>query len=377
MLMALKEGDWSDGPVRLMMGDALVRLREMEAESVQCVVTSPPYWGLRDYKVVGQLGLETTPEAYVFQMVTYFQEVRRVLRKDGTLWLNLGDGYASSPPGNTNTGVEKWASSGLHGAVSEAYAKTLDASVSTRRSTLAPGLKAKDLIGIPWQVALALRANGWYLRSDIVWYKPNPMPESVQDRPTKAHEYLFLLSRSERYYYDAAAIREPAEDIGRYTKMPGGWDTGAGGHGSFHRNGREKGERRDKQRGHGRRHAGFNDRWDAMPRGEQMADGRNKRSVWEIATQPYPEAHFATFPEALVEPCIRAGSREGDLVLDPFAGSGTTLAVARRLGRRAVGIELQPDYLPLIQRRVREAALPLVEVMTATTEPSFSVSERA
>ena len=219
------------------------------------------------------------------------------------------------------------------------------------------GLKPKDLVGIPWRVAFALQADGWYLRSDIIWAKPNPMPESVTDRPTRSHEYLFLLSKRPRYFYDAAAIKEPAKAL--TTKMPDGWDTGEGAHGSFHRNGRENGRRTDKQRGHGRKHDGFNDRWDALTKNEQQAIMSNKRTVWTIATQPYPEAHFATFPPDLVKPCVLAGSRPGNVVLDPFAGSGTTAYVAKELGRRSVGIDLSAPYLNLATRRLAQGVLPL------------------
>lgn len=325
----------------ILQGDCLAMLQTLEAESVQTCVTSPPYWGLRDYGVEGQIGLEPTPDAYVQKMVAVFQEVRRVLKADGTLWLNLGDTYNSG--GGTTGG-------GKHAFSREPnYRQTIDS------------LKPKDLCGIPWRVAFALQADGWYLRSDIIWAKPNPMPESVTDRPTKAHEYIFLLSKNERYYYDAQAIKEEGVYFGKY-KTPDGWDTstGNGGHGGFHKNGREKGfKKSDKQRGHGRRHDGFNDRWDALPKELQCNMLRNKRSVWTIATQPYPDAHFATFPPKLIEPCILAGSRPGDTVLDPFAGSGTTLYVAKELNRQYVGIELNPAYIELIHQRLTQEVLPL------------------
>jgi DNA modification methylase len=302
-------------------GDCRAVFSELPEESVHCVVTSPPYWGLRVYGTPGQLGLEKSPEEYVASMVEVFRAVRRVLRADGTVWLNLGDAYASSPPGNTKTGVEKWSTSGLHGGVSPVYAATLDASVGKRRNTVAPGLKPKDLVGIPWRVAFALQADGWYLRSDIIWSKPNPMPESVTDRPTKSHEYLFLLSRSPRYFYDAGAVREAnvspeqAAHNARYAKeyrldvVEAGQNNSAGIH----------------------------------ARGN--ANGRNLRSVWTIPTAPYPGAHFATFPPRLVEPCVKAGCPPDGVVLDPFAGTGTVGLVAQRLGRRAILIDLNPDYL--------------------------------
>jgi DNA modification methylase len=331
----------------IIQGDALTILRERFAdESVQCCVTSPPYWGLRDYGCEGQLGLEATLELYVAKMVEVFREVKRVLRKDGTLWLNLGDSYGHGTSAermdSKNGAVGGWQSEGNR----------------IQRN----GVKAKDLVGIPWRVAFALQADGWYLRSDIIWAKPNPMPESVTDRPTKAHEYLFLLAKSERYYYDADAIKEPGVAGVMEYKTPDGWDssTGNGGHGSFHKNGREKGfKKSDEQRGHGRRHAGFNDRWDAMEKSDQCSGMRNKRTVWTIATQPYAEAHFATFPTKLIEPCILAGCPVGGLVLDPFCGSGTTMMVAQQLGRQGIGIELNADYIAMAQERCKQTVLPL------------------
>lgn len=332
----------------------------------------------------GHLGLEPTPELYVDHLTQIFIEVKRVLRNDGTLWLNIGDSYASGKgtcynPGGGETSLGK-------GRKVES-AHPLDRG---SKSTLAQsGLKPKDLCGIPWRVAFALQADGWYLRSDIIWAKPNPMPESVTDRPTRSHEYIFLMAKSARYYYDAAAIKEDSvtgdlrkpyapgqfdirgngHDRGGGTiKKPAGWDTDPGSHGRFHREGRAK---PDKQRGHSRRHAGLNDRWDAKNlqnkgqanhsmhvnrangKGEPQTNGkRNKRSVWTIATHPYPEAHFATFPEKLIEPCILAGCPERGIVLDPFLGSGTTAAVALRLRRQFVGIELNLEYIRLAEKRI-------------------------
>jgi DNA modification methylase len=322
---------------RIINADVLEGLAQLEDESVQCVVTSPPYWGLRDYGVPGQLGLEKSPEAYVERMVAVFREVRRVLRKDGTLWLNMGDCYAA----NRSYQVPDSAFRDVG---------------NSKASSVPAGLKPKDLVGMPWRLAFALQADGWWLRCDIIWSKPNPMPESIKDRPTKAHEYVFLMSKSARYCYDAEAIREEAVygDHNRnvdYQYSAPGQPAQTG----LHKAG--PGPRKtDKQRGHGRRHAGFNDRWDAMSKAEQAALGRNKRSVWIIATQPYPEAHFATFPENLVEPCIRAGCPEAGLVLDPFCGSGTTGAVAVKLGRSFVGIELNPEYVKLARKRIGQAA---------------------
>ena len=269
-----------------------------------------------------------------------FREVWRVLRDDGTLWLNVGDSYATR---------------GSRGHRRKAYAQC------------APGLKEKDLVGIPWMLAFALRADGWYLRSDIIWSKPNPMPESVTDRPTKAHEYLFLFAKGERYYYDAAAIREPLSSDPSSWKSPDGWDTssGNGAHGSIHRLGREKGKRRSgnkerKFRGdHGgvegsRSHRGFGVPWEG--------DSRNRRTVWTVATKPFKSAHFATFPPELITPCILAGAPRGGVVLDPFGGAGTTGLVADRLGRDSILIELNPAYAAMARERIRRDAPLLAQV---------------
>lgn len=245
------------------------RLREMPDESVQCCVTSPPYWGLRDYGVDGQLGMEETPEQFVAAMVEVFAEVRRVLRADGTLWLNIGDSYARSAGNRTSgDGGPALVGRGQYGA----------GAVNAAPSIIPPGLKSKDLVGIPWMLAFALRADGWYLRRDIIWAKPNPMPESVTDRPTSSHEYLFLLTKSPRYFYDAEAVREGASSF-KTLKMPDGWAT-EGRHEAVDHSRRT----RDKQRGHVRSHDGFDGRWDAMSKDEQQALGRNKRSVWTIAS---------------------------------------------------------------------------------------------
>lgn len=288
----------------IIQGDALQELQKLKSGSVHCCVTSPPYYALRDYQVSGQIGLEKTPEEYVAKMVEVFRGVRRVLRDDGTLFLNLGDSFWGG--GNyrginsENTLSEKQNSNrGARGICQELVALG---------KTTSWGLKPKDLCGIPWRVAFALQADGWYLRSDIIWHKPNPMPESVSDRPTKAHEYLFLLTKRARYYYDAEAIKEPAI----YSGITGMDETGfknaaefSGKHGEAAINGHQ---RRDKQRGHSRRHDGFNDRWDAMEKSEQCSGMRNKRSVWTVATSPYPESHFATFAPDLIKPCILAGT---------------------------------------------------------------------
>jgi DNA modification methylase len=369
---------------RLIIGDALAELRKLEAESVHCCVTSPPYWGLRDYGAEGQLGLEKTPEQHVAAMVAVFEEVRRVLRSDGTLWLNYGDCYAAGcmtgkQGSNSSTGRNLGQGGGTR--------------LPPRKAP--PGLKPKDLVGMPWRVAFALQAAGWYLRSDIIWHKPNPMPESVTDRPTSAHEYLFLLAKSPRYFYDADAIREAAP----LSKRTG--------------NGAAYGEAQTMAMGGGPKasHAGTN------------PAGRNKRTVWTVATQGYTGAHFATFPPKLITPCIMAGTSErgccsscgapwvrvtspatggatgkswhdhsddagrGNLtrgrlkgyqprattgwrpscacdaspepctVLDPFGGSGTVAEVCEALGRWWVLIELNPDYGPLIRQRTAQRGL--------------------
>ncbi|MBI4099598.1 site-specific DNA-methyltransferase [Candidatus Microgenomates bacterium] len=337
-------------------GDVLDVLRSWPDELVNCVVTSPPYWGLRDYGVAGQIGLEKTIEEYVAKMVEVFREVRRVLRRDGTIWINLGDSY-------WNGGGEK--RDGGHDFVDGGKIKLEAAkgSLLQRKSITMLGLKPKDMAGMPWRVTFALQTDGWYLRSDIIWSKPNPMPESVTDRPTKSHEYLFLLSKSERYFYDAAAIKEPAiyfddDRAGRdredHKSMPTGQRNGIR---PLYKDARSYDDKHsDKQRGHGRRHAGFNDRWDQMGKSDQCSGMRNKRSVWTVATSPFHEAHFATFPEKLIEPCILAGCPRGGAVLDPFMGAGTTGLVAVKHGRQYLGIELNPEYVKMAERRIHNQA---------------------
>jgi len=337
----------------LYCGDAIEVLQTLPAESVQCCVTSPPYWGLRDYGVSGQLGLERTPEEYVAKMVSVFQEARRALREDGTLWLNMGDSYAADR-GGTSMPAETLAG-GEHGRGEPKHRRGRSEKYEPRRDARCYGLKHKDLVGIPWRLAFALQADGWWLRSDIIWSKPNPMPESVTDRPTKAHEYVFLLSKSANYYYDAAAIRRPMAEtsISRLAQDVEHQTGSQRANGGAKTNGNMKAVRRsDKQRGHSRRHAGFNDRWDQMTREEQMEGGANARTVWEIATQPYAQAHFATFPEELARRCIVAGSRPGDCVLDPFGGSGTVAQVATGNGRDSIYIDLNPKYVELAKQRI-------------------------
>jgi DNA modification methylase len=333
----------------LYCGDVRDVLARLQDGSVQCVVTSPPYWGLRDYGVAGQLGLEGTPETFVANMVAVFAAVRRVLRDDGVLWLNIGDSYCGSRGGPNGDGL-----TGRHETV---IRSKRGGSRWGGGDNAAPGLKPKDLVGIPWMLAFALRADGWFLRSDVVWSKPNPMPESVRDRPTRAHEYVFLMSKSERYFYDGDAIRTPRSEatVARDTDPSQHTGPRLGKHKPDHADKRDPTatySRADKQRGHSRRHAGFNDRWDQMEKDEQVAGGANARSVWTIAPQCYPEAHFATFPEELARRCILAGSKPGDTVLDPFGGSGTVAAVATGHGRRSIYIDLNPAYLELARQRI-------------------------
>lgn len=319
--------------VRILIGDCRSQLRALPSGSARACVTSPPYFGLRDYGMDDQIGLEKTPDEFVAAMIEVFAEVWRVLTDDGTLWLNLGDSFASR---GTRQGNGEKILGSRRNVPRPRYMPTPD------------GLKNKDLIGIPWRVAFALQAEGWYLRQDIVWSKPNPMPESVTDRCTRSHEYIFMFSKQPRYFYDASAIAESAIYSGLANQDASGFKdprSFKGKHAEGYRTG-------DKQRGHGRRHAGFNDRWDAMARADQCGGRRNKRSVWTIATKPFPEAHFATFPPDLAEPCILAGSSVGDTVLDPFGGAGTTGLVADRLKRNAVLIELNPEYARIAERRI-------------------------
>lgn len=285
------------------VGDCRKLLKQLPDACVQTCVTSPPYWGLRNYGLDGQIGIEATPGAFVAELVNVFHEVRRVLSDDGTLWLNLGDSYVTNP-GNGRGGE----GSGLTKGGRPPH--------RSGRDKTKIGLKVKDLIGIPWLVAFALRADGWYLRRDIIWSKPNAMPESVGDRPSGSHEYIFLLSKSPKYFYDADAIREPQQTLGERHEGKSGYRAG---HPS-------KESRTANQRA-------------------LHPLGANKRSVWTIATAPYDGAHFATFPPKLIEPCILAGSRVGDLVLDPFFGSGTTGEVAEKHGRRWIGFDLGYDEL--------------------------------
>lgn len=408
----------------MLQGDALTELKKLPDECIDTCVTSPPYWGLRDYgtalwvggdetcdhskskdilkdlsgckngqiqgyaakrmeketckrcgavRVDKQLGLEKTPEKYIETMVAIFREIKRVLKEDGTLWVNIGDSY--------------WGGKGSSGAGgNENDALRFEKGETLNRGEYAIGgkhktrpqdgkhkfIKPKDLVGVPWMLAFALRGDGWHLRQDIIWHKPNPMPESVTDRCTKAHEYIFLLSKSNKYYYDQNSIRETAsynthERVSRQvwdnkgvpdehrngirprtTKTPDGWDTGRGSHGSFHKNGREKGKKVAIP-GHGiKNNTSMNEALLKMP------DTRNKRSVWSVSPQPFPEAHFATFPEDLIVDCIKAGCPENGLVLDPFMGSGTTGLVARKLNRNFIGIELNEKYIAIAEKRLKK-----------------------
>ena len=310
---------------RIEFGDCRDTMRRWASEGVkaQMCVTSPPYFGLRDYGHEGQIGLEQTPEEYIAAMVEVFRCVRDVLADDGTLWLNIGDSYATGTKAHrqqsTNPGVG---------------ANRPEAQNSVARIGNPPGCKTKDLIGIPWMLAFALRADGWILRQDIIWHKPNPMPESVRDRCTKAHEYIFLLSKSERYFYDHDSSKEPA-----VSEKPAG----------------------------NKRHK-YADAYQASDSEEHRTkagllaltgvewEKRNRRSVWTVATRPYKGAHFATFPPALIEPCILAGSRPGDIVLDPFMGSGTTAQAALQHGRQYLGCELNPEYASLQKERISQEA---------------------
>jgi DNA modification methylase len=298
--------------IKILQGNCLETLSSLEEKSVNTCVTSPPYWGLRDYGNGDQLGQEETPEKFVESLVNVFREVRRVLRDDGTVWLNLGDSYNGSGGQGTKPNImSKEAAEGRGG-----------------KAIKVNGIKPKDLIGIPWRVAFALQADGWYLRQDIIWSKPNPMPESVTDRCTKAHEYIFLLSKSPKYYYDSEAIKE---DSAESSKDRLNQDI-------------------KNQKGSSRVPGKTNGTMNAVG-GEK----RNKRSVWAVATQSYSEAHFATYPPELIKPCILAGCPEGGTVLDPFGGSGTTAQVASNLNRNAILCELNPEYVEIAKGRLHDS----------------------
>jgi len=312
-------------------GDCRDTMRKWKEQGIkaQTCVTSPPYYGLRDYGHEGQIGLEETPEEYIKAMVEVFRCVWDVLEDDGTLWLNIGDSYAMASMRGENSKF-----SGNVGAHS-GYEK---GSVKLGKKSIPVGLKAKDLIGIPWMMAFALRADGWYLRQDIIWHKPNPMPESVQDRCTKAHEYIFLLSKSQKYYYDRMAIAEPAAYAEEHARKKTSW-------------GNKKADAGVK---------GNIEKYQVIgAENKTTLEGgmANKRSVWTVPVKPYAGAHFAVFPSDLIEPCIMAGAPVGGIVLDPFMGSGTTAQVAQSLGRKYLGCELNPDYKPLQKKRLAQQSL--------------------
>lgn len=337
---------------QVLVGDCLELLQKMPDQSVQCCVTSPPYFGLRDYGVDGQIGLEETPAEFVGRLVEVFREVRRVLRDDGTAWVNMGDSYASGGRGGGGSymaerGDGAWSGKG-------------DA---TGWRSAPAGLKHKDLMGIPWRLAFALQDDGWYLRQDIIWHKPNPMPESTRDRCTKSHEYLFLLSKSPKYFCDMGAIREPAAEssLVRWTqdvegqagsdRVPGKTNGPMKAVGGSKRNSFA----RDPKAGtgqHGQKAQHRADRADI-----HYSQTRNKRSVWTVATQGFKGAHFATFPPDLIRPCILAGTPRGGVVLDPFGGAGTTAVVAMQEGRKSILCELNPEYAAMAERRVASAWL--------------------
>lgn len=343
--------DWLN---RCHFGDCLETMRGMPDGIAQTCVTSPPYFGLRDYGHAGQIGLEKTPKEFVTKLVEVFREVRRVLRDDGTLWLNLGDSYA-------NDGKWGGSSGGKH-------ATALHGATNIGRGKVTTGLKPKDLIGIPWRVAFALQEDGWYLRQDIIWHKPNPMPESVTDRCTKSHEYIFLLSKSQSYYCDMGAIKEPvtastvsrlAQDVAAQAgsdRVPGkanGPMKAVGGT----RSKRDSFKREESKRAEPIPGQAVGTHREDREESDWPLDSRNRRSVWTVPTSPYKGAHFATFPTELIEPCILAGAPAGGVVLDPFFGSGTTGQVAQDLGRRFIGCELNPDYKPLQDERLRQMGL--------------------
>ena len=328
---------------RIIFGDCRDTMRQLASDGVrsQMCFTSPPYYGLRDYGHDGQLGLEQTPDEYILNLVEVFRCVRDLLADDGVLWLNIGDSYCSS--------------NGFGRATAD-HLREASKAVPANNRCLVPlhgsGIKSKDLIGIPWMLAFALRADGWYLRQDIIWHKPNPMPESIRDRCTKAHEYLFLLSKSDRYYFNQDAIKEPSQE---WTGRAATFDRGGNSVADHVIPGQRAAQHRPRP---SVKRGGFNGKTQDLPGREAfraVTPGRNKRSVLTVPVKPYKGAHFAVFPAALIEPCILAGSRAGDIVLDPFMGSGTTAAVAIQHGRQYLGCELNPDYKPLQDERINDA----------------------
>ncbi len=385
--------------VHILVGDALTELHKLPSDSVDCCVTSPPYWGLRDYGVAGQLGMETTLGEHLAAMVEVFDEVRRILKPAGSLWLNYGDCYATKPNGRSAAATKAAGNDDRtfrdkpFSTVGPIYAREHERDRRGSHSTLTgapppdtPGrimaggtLKPKDLCMIPNRLAIALQDAGWWVRSEIVWGKPNPMPDSSgRYRPSTAHEKLFLLTKSAKSFYDSEAVRMPAAEtsIARWAQDIEAQDGSARANGGAKANGPMKAVG-GRQRGHSRRHQGFNDRWDQMSRAEQMAKGRLLRNyepdlspivppeVWEIATAAFSGAHFATFPPALVVPCLLSTCPMGGTVLDPFGGAGTTGLVADRLQRNAVLIELNPDYADMARRRIQADRGALLDTMEA------------
>lgn len=331
---------------RVIFGDCRDTMRDLKAQGVrvQCCVTSPPYFGLRDYGHPGQIGLEKTPAEYVAALVEVFEGVRELLADDGVLWLNLGDSYNGYMANQRGTGLE---------TKRQQARKYIEPGAGLRTDTM----KNKDLMGMPWRVAFALQADGWYLRQDIIWHKPNPMPESVTDRCTKAHEYLFLLTKSERYFWDAAAMQERAVGQTLHDLTGQGYAAPGQTPNTGNRSRRDSFKRDDSKRAEVIPGQAVGTHRPDREESEYDTGMRNRRSVWTVPTQAYAGAHFAVFPAALIEPCVLAGSRPGDVVLDPFMGSGTTAQVAQALGRQWIGCELNTEYAPLQQARTAQAAL--------------------
>lgn len=345
---------------RILVGDCIEMMRTLPEESVHTCVTSPPYFGLRDYGVDGQIGLEETPAEFIARLVEVFREVRRVLRADGTAWVNMGDSYAGSwgAHGRDDMGV----------GVSTISQRQVMASQRKAKATTHAEYKPKDLMGMPWRLAFALQDDGWYLRQDIIWHKPNPMPESTRDRCTKAHEYLFLLSKSHRYYCDMAAIREPAAESS-LTRWGQDLESQAGStrspgktNGPMKAVGGDRSRRDSFQREDSKREQPIPGQSKGTHRPDRLESShdvltRNKRSVWTVPTQGFKGAHFATFPPDLIRPCILAGAPRGGMVLDPFGGAGTTSLVSMQEGRRSVICELNPEYAALARSRIDAAWL--------------------
>jgi DNA modification methylase len=322
---------------KIYLDDCLNGLKKLPDNFVNTCVTSPPYWGLRDYGVEGQLGLESNPEEYVEKITQIFNEVKRVLKEDGTLWLNLGDTYNANYRGGGKENASK---------IQKGNKGTVDF-MNTERNKI--DLRPKNLVGIPWRVAFALQENKWYLRSDIIWHKPNCMPESVQDRPTKSHEYIFLLSKSEQYYYDIDAIREPHKKSTKKRAMRGVSKENKYAKGRERPNGVHPNTMSQP-----RQHLGYKDMDKKIKEGKTTLNpkGRNKRTVWKVSNKPLKEAHFAAFPPDLIEPCILAGAPEGGIVLDPFMGAGTTALVAYKNNRKFIGFELNQKYINIAYKRL-------------------------